>query len=350
MDSQMSLPGGSSPHTRGARSVRRSTSQSGRIIPAYAGSTASGTRSNQSIADHPRIRGEHLNERAARQRRRGSSPHTRGAQAGYPLAAGDARIIPAYAGSTRPSQEFAVEIQDHPRIRGEHTLHPRWVTDLAGSSPHTRGAHAALDVEGLAARIIPAYAGSTVLTSSGGASPRDHPRIRGEHVTMSRYLVAQGGSSPHTRGARRRNRRPDRGCRIIPAYAGSTGAPVGRAGSVGDHPRIRGEHVHDYLLVVGCTGSSPHTRGAQRYAQSTYSLDRIIPAYAGSTWGVGGVVRARRDHPRIRGEHVTQRGNFVLSSGSSPHTRGARPRPVGRRRRARIIPAYAGSTTTRTRP
>ena len=31
--------------------------------------------------------------------------------------------------------------------------------------------------------------------------------------------------------------------RIIPAYAGSTGAGDGAAGAAADHPRIRGEHA-----------------------------------------------------------------------------------------------------------
>ena len=92
----------------------------------------------------------------------------------------------------------------------------------AGSSPHTRGA---LDVEGLAALfngIIPAYAGSTASTSSGAASRKDHPRIRGEHRGMCPTSLSRRGSSPHTRGAR--DRFVDVGFEfgIIPAYAGST--------------------------------------------------------------------------------------------------------------------------------
>ena len=175
------------------------------------------------------------------------------------------------------------------------------------------------------------------------------------------------GSSPHTRGARRRRARTP---------------PPG-----GDHPRIRGEH--------------PAGRRAARDA------DGIIPAYAGSTGSVGfsvfsppgssphtrgaRVVRpvvdaVRRDHPRIRGEHsciavlerpgwgiipayagstFNETGDALREMGSSPHTRGAlcisgistnRPRDhprirgehgrlgAGQRGQAGIIPAYAGST------
>ena len=55
---------------------------------------------------------------------------------------------------------------------------------MEGSSPHTRGARQ--DAAGLQVRtgIIPAYAGSTIETTSGQRLPKDHPRIRGEHLAV----------------------------------------------------------------------------------------------------------------------------------------------------------------------
>ena len=77
------------------------------------------------------------------------------------VSSGSIRIIPAYAGSTEQQGLEVIADEDHPRIRGEHfeedTLHG--VT--RGSSPHTRGAHPAAQLERLIRRIIPAYAGST---------------------------------------------------------------------------------------------------------------------------------------------------------------------------------------------
>ena len=52
-----------------------------RIIPAYAGSTRSGTSNSASTRDHPRIRGEHIVKSGVILTTRGSSPHTRGALA-----------------------------------------------------------------------------------------------------------------------------------------------------------------------------------------------------------------------------------------------------------------------------
>ena len=52
--------------------------------------------------------------------------------------------------------------------------------------------------------------------------------------------------------------------RIIPAYAGSTASRGGSAREAADHPRIRGEHSAFLSLRPGGHGSSPHTRGARR--------------------------------------------------------------------------------------
>ena len=91
-------------------------------------------------------------------------------------------IIPAYAGSTRPSCRGRRRRTDHPRIRGEHRKGGKSLTINKGSSPHTRGAPIAKLGEEKRLRIIPAYAGSTLYEVSVVAFPADHPRIRGEHL------------------------------------------------------------------------------------------------------------------------------------------------------------------------
>ena len=176
-----------------------------------------------------------------------------------------------------------------------------------GSSPHTRGALAGDGDRPVGGGIIPAYAGST-------------------RAAWTWWRVPDG-SSPHTRGARRRPLGPPAPARIIPAYAGSTVAEIPGKIVKADHPRIRGEHVGWAWEGVKLVGSSPHTRGAR--------------PRAGSARG------ARADHPRIRGEHIEEKTSGPAARGSSPHTRGApglSPRWSGWRR---IIPAYAGSTTSR---
>ena len=95
-------------------------------------------------------------------------------------------------------------------------------------------------------------------------------------------------------------------------------------------------------------GSSPHTRGALGATEACECHLRIIPAYAGSTYGEAAHYCQMPDHPRIRGEHKDEEKTATIESGSSPHTRGARARNFSVDRESRIIPAYAGSTTTPT--
>ena len=91
-------------------------------------------------------------------------------------------------------------------------------------------------------------------------------------------------------------------------------------------------------------GSSPRMRGAPVYDWLGKRLDGIIPAYAGSTSSRGRRTRRERDHPRVCGEHPHTRKTDVFMAGSSPRMRGARRRHCRDQPCAGIIPAYAGST------
>ena len=217
---------GSSPHTRGAPRDRRHRAPHGRIIPAYAGSTVALIFKFPLHPDHPRIRGEHTPHPSLPSQTTGSSPHTRGALHAPGAAIAQWRIIPAYAGSTRSWAIVLLTLADHPRIRGEHELVVVGHDEPQGSSPHTRGALSfprrppALD------GIIPAYAGSTRKAWSASSVRRDHPRIRGEHDRGRPAGAGGAGSSPHTRGARWSRGGVRMPLRIIPAYAGSTTPPT----------------------------------------------------------------------------------------------------------------------------
>ena len=213
------------------------------IIPAYAGSTPPWPADRRRLADHPRIRGEHIKSGFGAIKDGGSSPHTRGALRFRSCCHRRRRIIPAYAGSTQrvPHEQYA----------------------LLGSSPHTRGARPPEDHVQGHRRIIPAYAGSTPYLPCGTQCRPDHPRIRGEHQTLLLAEFRDGGSSPHTRGALVAVRCEHERHGIIPAYAGST-------------ERLTYDKTGSY-------GSSPHTRGARSTLNAMTSGGRIIPAYAGST-------------------------------------------------------------------
>ena len=253
------------------------------IIPAYAGSTTSPAQRLRAETNHPRIRGEHedIDERYLEMT--GSSPHTRGAPLAQIDPRQVGRIIPAYAGSTASPPSMTAVRRDHPRIRGEHGAGRIRCLSIVGSSPHTRGAPDRGSVVGQLVGIIPAYAGSTRPGRCRPVRRQDHPRIRGEHGLLGHAHLSAQGSSPHTRGAPERRRWQDGRRRIIPAYAGSTKKPNPSQPARGDHPRIRGEHGGPADGLHAGPGSSPHTRGARLIVPAAYTGLRIIPAYAGST-------------------------------------------------------------------
>ena len=91
--------------------------------------------------------------------------------------------------------------------------------------------------------------------------------------------------------------------RIIPAYAGSTVIRKAPSMRCRDHPRVCGEHGTRYQGKAFFSGSSPRMRGALIARGGTIQIPRIIPAYAGSTYGWPYGVDLSEDHPRVCGEH-----------------------------------------------
>ena len=227
----------------------------------------------------------------------------RGAQHAGMLPDFDHGIIPAYAGSTCPRSASSGEGRDHPRVCGEHSLRCDFRNPRLGSSPRMRGAHNERDDVELGVGIIPAYAGSTRRQLVFTYPHRDHPRVCGEHSFASNARRSTSGSSPRMRGAQFSEipLLPVRG--IIPAYAGSTRPRAPAAWSLGDHPRVCGEHILLALIILSLMGSSPRMRGALLNVPHVGAERGIIPAYAGSTGSLGFHLGDYWDHPRVCGEH-----------------------------------------------
>ena len=73
-------------------------------------------------------------------------------------------------------------------------------------------------------RFIPAYAGNATKVIRAAAGIAVHPRIRGERKITLNKISAEAGSSPHTRGPRKPEKRLPYTRRFIPAYAGNASA------------------------------------------------------------------------------------------------------------------------------
>ena len=251
-------------------------------------------------------------------------------------------IIPACAGNTLFQACPCDVAGDHPRMCGEHECGGVFGGAEPGSSPHVRGTPCASRCRGWSRGIIPACAGNTGWAARHSAV--DHPRMCGEHDVEAPAAGCEQGSSPHVRGTREADPKTCESLGIIPACAGNTGRKVKPTMSMGDHPRMCGEHVAAVFDVDLGEGSSPHVRGTLRAVRYWTRSVRIIPACAGNTFLSTVFFHLYRDHPRMCGEHLA----FVACrrgvQGSSPHVRGTRDTCRETYWQLRIIPACAGNT------
>ena len=152
------------------------------------------------------------------------------------------------------------------------------------------------------------------------------------------------GSSPLTRGALDGCESDDVDDGLIPAHAGSTFGVVRVYIMYPAHPRSRGEHCPSGC-GRGCgRGSSPLTRGAPRDYPARRRTVGLIPAHAGSTGWRGRCRPLSWAHPRSRGEHNPQTAQKAQEMGSSPLTRGAQVKNTLTGTVLGLIPAHAGST------
>ena len=152
---------------------------------------------------------------------------------------------------------------------------------------------------------IPAYAGKTQGCSGGVDLHAEHPRIRGENGYAGFHRYRAAGTSPHTRGKRRFCNHAAGASRNIPAYAGKTRPPTVTCQSSEEHPRIRGENALVVDSIESAIGTSPHTRGKPRCAETCPLASRNIPAYAGKTSVIHSDTVSIPEHPRIRGENTS---------------------------------------------
>ena len=233
---------GSSPLSRGILMPTEELNDLWGIIPALAGNTRGVGSRIRCLTDHPRSRGEYDQALQLVDDSPGSSPLSRGIQGRPGHSSKELGIIPALAGNTGSSSLTMGDGRDHPRSRGEYTSDSRTSKHKSGSSPLSRGIRGIGLAEILLAGIIPALAGNTVAHGRVILDVQDHPRSRGEYGRRRGRRHGRLGSSPLSRGIPHAVHGRYSGLRIIPALAGNTSGRLGTKPPSRDHPRSRGEY------------------------------------------------------------------------------------------------------------
>ena len=229
-------------------------------------------------------------------------------------------------------------------MRGEYSAFFTWLRKEKGSPPHARGIPHRPRQNHCEIRITPACAGNTLCRSSPIVAFRDHPRMRGEYLTATRWPDSSRGSPPHARGIQPRLTLPLVLIGITPACAGNTRSRRQPGEIPRDHPRMRGEYTDVCALEDGTQGSPPHARGIRTVLAVDSVHQGITPACAGNTECRLLFWVSVRDHPRMRGEYYLSIPGMRFCLGSPPHARGIRGHALGSNRQSGITPACAGNT------
>ena len=132
--------------------------------------------------------------------------------------------------------------------------------------------------------------------------------------------------------------------RLIPACAGKTAGVMGIMLMPWAHPRVCGENPSRISWSMSSRGSSPRVRGKRRNQTEHVLYRGLIPACAGKTPLTHALVCNLRAHPRVCGENRLALRKEINTNGSSPRVRG-KPSPSRVFKEiGGLIPACAGKT------
>ena len=162
-------------------------------------------------------------------------------------------------------------------------------------------------------------------------------------------MIVARGSSPRGRGKRRGGCSSPRPVWLIPAWAGKTRRVAVTRACAAAHPRVGGENKAVRDLRVTLVGSSPRGRGKHRLVQDLPPASRLIPAWAGKTSTTQTASPSGPAHPRVGGENHWAAVYAPVATGSSPRGRGKQVQFLESRAFDGLIPAWAGKTPSKPR-
>ena len=173
---------------------------------------------------------------------------------------------------------------------------------------------------------------------------RAHPRVGGENPRPKRSQLSGHGSSPRGRGKQGHGPHHRGLGGLIPAWAGKTIFVALYQNNETAHPRVGGENPVPRFEPSDESGSSPRGRGKPWLFARQGHLSRLIPAWAGKTSSQQLPHLSLSAHPRVGGENLGVSMGALTVMGSSPRGRGKRPLLDDPAAADGLIPAWAGKT------
>ena len=275
-------------------------------------------------------------------RARGSPPRVRGKGNDRKPGRRAAGITPACAGKSKlPLLDYS-PAWDHPRVCGEKVVLSIFLVPLMGSPPRVRGKERQQPRKHRVTRITPACAGKSLTIPKLTTRSWDHPRVCGEKSRVCPRSDPGTGSPPRVRGKARGCLRRPVSQRITPACAGKSVLFNIYQVIAEDHPRVCGEKARTLIVQDEPQGSPPRVRGKAALWRVSRPLFRITPACAGKSAKAERTSRCSWDHPRVCGEKDLVSRQLHFSTGSPPRVRGKGAIGATGRQTAGITPACAG--------
>ena len=317
-----------------------------RLIPAHAGKTSTTATSRSPARAHPRSCGENDLFLVSKEDTPGSSPLMRGKRRPSWRRRRGGGLIPAHTGKTSSSHCTKITRRAHPRSHGENSPQKSFVSGVTGSSPLTRGKRRRIDPVPETVGLIPAHAGTTSGSCHWHQGSRAHPRSRGENASLGRGTPLATGSSPLTRGKPQHLLTEQLENGLIPTHTGKTASSKSHRPRTRAHPRSRGENRAEKAHPAFQKGSSPLMRGKHDDTAQSGQYEGLIPAHAGKTVLCRLVWPCWWARPRSCGENAELEATPILGQGLSPLMRGKLACMIRRARCIGLIRAHAGKTSS----
>ncbi len=274
----------------------------------------------------------------------GRSPRGRGRQGCASGHRGRRRSIPAWAGETLSWGRLPTMTAVDPRVGGGDQPLVSATGSGEGRSPRGRGRQGGHAHRLVAIRSIPAWAGETAPTASGGPLWRVDPRVGGGDFAPSARRIAVMGRSPRGRGRPRWSHRGPKAGGSIPAWAGETTGWGQPSGGPRVDPRVGGGDGATSTASAGVWGRSPRGRGRHVENMPKSQRHRSIPAWAGETRRLHLPLALLQVDPRVGGGDGFYAEAAAEPYGRSPRGRGRPPHGLRCDWPPRSIPAWAGET------